>query len=224
MISRSLIGAVRALDEAPRIIEGVGGIVGPFLQDNFAGTAATHLENHTPDIGGAWSIVSLGLTNLEIDLNGSGKAITQLQAAVGSSMYINAVTPPTADYKVVATFTVGDFTGTDDFFLFARAGSNPNTQSYNFGYVKSAQEWQLRRNTTRLAGTNVILVQGQVVQIEMRIRGTTLTGYADGVQQLTTTDATYASAGQVAIYGGGSGAGSGGKTGHAIASLSATVV
>ena len=191
----------------------------PFLQDLFAGTNGTHLESHTPNIGGAWTQINFGLSMLEADLNGSGKVVAQLQTLQATAGYINAAVPPTNDYKAYFTMTVGDLAHTDDCYVFIRAGANPNTSSYNFGFAVVAAKWQLRSGTTVLASSAVTLVQGNIRKIECRAVGTTISGWVDGVQVLSVTDAAVAGPGKVAIYLGGSSVTSGGFTGYGATDL-----
>lgn len=75
--------------------------VNTFLRDTFTGASGA-LESHTPEIGGAWS--KHPVYGGSIALDGAGRIDPAISAGT-TALYVNAATPPTADYEVTAIFT-----------------------------------------------------------------------------------------------------------------------
>lgn len=91
-----------------------------YVLDNFAGTAATLLQAHTPDTGSAWEKWT-PVTVSDAHLDGSGGLVVNDDA---QGWYLNTTALPGADYDVEITFT-GKMVG--QLYLFSRMDRTTGT-------------------------------------------------------------------------------------------------
>lgn len=175
-----------------------------FASDTFTDTAATLLSAHTPSGGGSWSQHASASATAAIDSTG-GRAQTNSAGTSLNAAYLLSPTPPSADYSVFATIVrVSTGTGNPACEVIGRGanGTGSTLTCYLAGHEINAgtQRWRLRKlvngSATTLSSTvTATLTQDQAYQVELRMAGTTVSLYVDGVLTITATDSDVTAAG-----------------------------
>lgn len=164
-----------------------------FVQDTFTGPNNTLLENHAPDTGGAWSRVSgQGLLI-------QGNEVTP-DKTNGSDVYMNAATPPSAEYVVGITVSFIAFNSDNYVQLFARMTGNTGYVAYldarsNYSIIRYVNGVP----TILASGTTTALILGINVDNSVLFHVTDASKrlIVNGTVVATVTDNTITSAGRV---------------------------
>lgn len=165
-----------------------------FASDVFTGTELASLNGRAADQGGTWTVRAGSMA-----IHNNATTVTDYSLATLS------VTPASADYDVSVDITVAADTAPG---VVGRA-SPTDLDYYYFRYLKDTSEFQLYKfqggGATNLGSFFQVLTLGSTVRLTLRLRGSTISGLADGVERVSVTDTTYTTAGVVGIRNGGSG-------------------
>lgn len=165
-----------------------------FASDTFAGASAS-LNGRTADVGGTWTVRAGTMSS-------DGAILTVTDYALAT---LNSATPGSADYDVSVDVKVAADTAPG---VVGRAHAT-DLDYYYFRYLKDSNEYQLYKfaggSATSLGAASATLTLASTVRLTLRFRGSTISCLADGVEKISVTDTTYASAGVVGIRNGGSG-------------------
>ncbi len=169
--------------------------------DTFTDTAGTLLTAHTPDGGGSWSISTGGSDGV---ITASNTLRAGGTVATGA---LHSATPPSADYSVYAKViaknlgvdhrigVAGRMVGDDRYSVHLRGLAGTFRLMKNVGGVGS----QLATDAT------ITVVEGGEYALELRMSGSTLEGYVDGVLKLSATNTDLTAAGKAGVALDGSG-------------------
>jgi hypothetical protein len=183
-----------------------------FLEDTFTDTNGTLLENHTPEVGGAWSDLGLNFTG------GSNRGHVEIQDNVAtrrSNVHRNAAVPPTAEYVVSADFTIPssmNFGSTSTYWWLAARLTDTGTGTPD-GYfaggdgalAASERYWSIYKRvggvTTMLAtqGLSAPPVTGATISVEFTCTDAEKVLRVNGSVVATTTDNEITQVGRVGI-------------------------
>lgn len=188
--------------------------MGTALSDTFTDTAGTLLSAHTPDIGGAWTasgkfLAASGTTTPTCSIDASGHLIGS--AAGANQLYMNAVTPDSPDVIITVVWRAAALTTTSSLWgVAARVGGTVGTPGdryyarYSGNSTAGSRKWDIGK----YIGTSSTLLASFAEQptaaehtIVFQISGTTLTLTVDGVQKISTTDATITTTGLIGTIG-----------------------
>jgi hypothetical protein len=177
---------------------------GAFGQDSFAGTSGALISSRPADpYGGSWSThPSYSGTSV---LSAAGMA---RPGTLAKSLYLFSKTTSVADYTVQATVSVKNYGGAGNGYTGVAIRYNPSVDSgyvgrlyYDFG--ADLLYWQICRvsagTTTVLASTQAILVTGGSATFAISASGNSLRLLVNGVQTLSVTDSSFASAGSSGV-------------------------
>ena len=167
-----------------------------FASDNFAGTFGTNLETYNA----SWSKQNGHTATAQIGQNNASVITT----AVTYAAYQYNATPASADYSVFADVTqensgttgIAGPTGrmaaaADTFYAFLQlqvfAGGTDEARLY---------KWVAGSQTQVGSGVTSNLSNSTPKQFELRMSGTTIKGFIDGVEQISSTDSDISGAGK----------------------------
>lgn len=116
-----------------------------FVSDTFTDSDATALQDHTPEVGGGWTVRS-GITDITIQSNAA-------ESSGSSAIYTCDATPGAADYDIGV-----DVLNVDSLFqsvrIYARFQDTNNFYRYTTGHNSN---WQIRK---KVAGVWTVLDSG----------------------------------------------------------------
>lgn len=153
----------------------------PFILDTFTDADDTAVSAHTPEVGGAWTAFS-------------GSGTIQQDGFLGDDQIQNAAVPPSANYKVRATFTVtGEPSGQYLRVNGRWTGDTSGTYYYAaYSFGDGVSLWKVVAGSgTPLDSQFVLPTQS----LELRMVGDQISYYADDVLQATVTDGSITGAG-----------------------------
>ena len=156
-------------------------VSGQFASDTFTDTDATLLQDHVPDIGGAWT-KARGTTDMVINSN---HVFSTASAAL--TYYVPNTSSTTNDVDVQADF-YWDGTGTDTTPCIVGRASEVQTTAYAVRHDVVAVVWQLRRYLNSTTGVQIGFYGGDspttVRTVKLQMRGDQLSVYIDGVLRI----------------------------------------
>lgn len=166
--------------------------------DTFTEASSTALESHTADVGGAWSRHPAFATGAATVGAGTGKVV--VTGGPPAPVFINAAVPPSADYSVAATITVGDSGAIAG--VVGRANATLHNYYQAFFYNGSLFLGKYVGGTaTTLSSKAYALTPGTPYTIELVMAGSSLTAKVNGTTELTATDAVITTAGLSGVVG-----------------------
>lgn len=160
--------------------------------DSFTGTNWTDLHNHTAEKGGTW-LRNAATPTARFYLYGGKTHCGQIQGSAGAALYLPVV-PASPDYSVFCDITISTMIG--HVGIAGRMSATQNT--YYFVYPDPANVWVLGK---RVAGALTVLNNSintpgvGTYELELRMTGTTIAFYVDGVLQADETDSSITAAG-----------------------------
>jgi hypothetical protein len=163
--------------------------------DRFTGTNYSDLHNHTADQGGRW--VRHPATSTSRFYLYSGKVYAGAVSGSAGACFYLPVVPFSADYSVFCDYNIKTMTG--HMGLAGRIHATNNT--HYLIYADPANVWVLGK---RVGGVLTVLNNSintpgtGTYDLELRMTGTTIAFYVDGVLQADETDSAITAAG----YGG----------------------
>lgn len=167
-----------------------------FLTDNFTDTAGTSLVSHTADSGATWSQQNGGATACTL-------TATDVWSVGGTGIFKASVVPPTADYGV--RVYLKKYTSiSDNVGAMGRADTAAAT-FYFFRLLVSTNVYQLFKSVTGTATqlgsdvSNTAMSIGEVRSLELRMVGTTISGWVNNVKVIEVTDSAISAAGRAGI-------------------------
>jgi hypothetical protein len=124
-----------------------------------------------------------------------------------AGLFIASGTPPTADYEVIADIIASADPTNGTLGVVARCDPTANTY-YRFVYDDPTGRWKLFKvvaGTEEQIGTETFnrIGTAETREIKLRVEGTTITGYRDGVSQAVATDSDISAAGKAGLWIGG---------------------
>lgn len=164
-----------------------GGVAAPPalwpVSDLFADTPGTLLSAHSPVTGGTW--VQVGPNDLPIPVSGRLQPFTSQ-----TGIFVNAATPPSADYSVEADF---EWPGVADGICAVTARDDgTGTNRYEFVAVPAITQLIIQRKIggsfTQLAVYSFTATGTGVHTIKLALAGAVLTATIDGAAQTPVTD------------------------------------
>ncbi len=169
--------------------------------DTFTDTAGTLLSAHTPDGGGSWSISTGGSDGVITASN------TLRPGGASATGGLHSATPPSANYSVYGKVIAKNL-GVDH--RIGVAGRMVGDDRYSVHLRGLAGTFRLMKNVggvgNQLAvSSSITVVNEGVYAIELRMSGSTLEGYVDGVLKLSATDTDLTAAGNAGVALDGSG-------------------
>lgn len=166
------------------------------------GAGAPALPSHTPDSGGSWTESEDTCTTTVNADAATDRAIPG--GSVASCRIIETVswTPASADYDVSLTLKALPGTADDPVAIMARMeNASPPTYYYALLLTHNAGRVDIVKlsggSRTSLANAAITIAANDVWKFELR--GSTLTGYQNGVSRVTTSDSTITTADKVGI-------------------------
>jgi hypothetical protein len=179
---------------------------GVLAEDTFVGTNETQLTSHTPTgttPGSSWTTAYGEGRDFELE---NGRVRVDQGGYLKRRDVMNKVGGYPNNYKVSATFVFKKLTGDDFFYVGARTATT-GLAGYYFGYeTHSSRRWfrLIKGNTAdgTTLGTpwSFSYPEGDSVQVDLIVNGTTITGRVNGVDRVVVTDTEYTSAGLPSIY------------------------
>jgi len=160
-----------------------------YIQDTFKAANGTLLVNHTSDSGTSWAIL-YGSSTTTIDASNDG-----VYSTTDSNMY-NKGSIPTADYMVQATILAGKYSPADNLCITGRV--NPGA-GHRYAAIYNGAGWGLyaiENEETQIgipvggstaASVPATLTPGQTYVIQLRMQGTAISMYVNGVLVLSAT-------------------------------------
>lgn len=165
-------------------------------RDTFTGTSWSDLHNHPAEKGGQWARNATTAT-ARFYLYGGKTHCGQITPGTGAAFYLPVV-PASADYSVFCDITIKTMIG--HVGLAGRMVTNADT--YYFIYPDAANVWVLgkRVNSALTILNNSINTPGiGTYQLELRMTGTTIAYYVDGVLGASETDSSITAVGRGGI-------------------------
>lgn len=153
-------------------------------QDSFTGTAGTDVTARAGDLG---TLTRQGGSTGAIVITDANRCRGN-DHDLGSNHYTDRVTL-TADYDVSANFRVFSLV-TNHFTAVMGRMDTASDSSYYIGYDSGGTFWQLVGNNVQLASVGQVLVAGNTYNAMLRMRGTTIKGFVDGVEIMSVTDSS----------------------------------
>jgi len=163
-----------------------------FILDNFTDANGTALPDHDPDTGdaGSWSGPAVGDT-------------IQNNRFEANAQYNNSTDPQNADYSVKATI-VATATNFDAAIVAGRwVSGGQNGYSIELTNGISDSSLILSGGGQLDSHTFTKLTNGQVVEIELRMSGTSISGFLDGQEVVSAVDSASPATGNAYIDGAG---------------------
>ena len=168
-----------------------------FVSDTFTDTAAVLVENHTGETGASWTKHGFGTGTAAISDANRARC-----TSAGASLFYASGIPTDADYRVLMTLTCKS-AATGIAGICGRVATGANTW-YQVRHVNGTG-WRLSKIVT---GTETVLVSGGSASLsagvdyeaELRMTGSTISIWIDGVQiGSDVTDSDITAAGRVGI-------------------------
>jgi hypothetical protein len=168
-----------------------------YVSDSFTGTDGTALASHPADTGGAWVDDQSGL-----QLSGNHVNSRQLFGDARSHM---TTAPSTADYDVSMDIL---WSGATSDAILGVVGRGDGVQFRGNGYMAyydaGNNRWALVKltgyNSTTLAIYPQTYTRGQTHALKLRMVGTAITVYVDGVSRISVTDSSVSAINNAGIY------------------------
>jgi hypothetical protein len=198
-----------------------------FVQDNFVGVQGTLLHNHVGEGGATWTQrVSLATSN--VVLAPSGRARDDGSSPNGSFYYASGQ-PLSADYRVIADITKLSAAPTAVLDVLARVSTTTDDR-YGARYATNGTPgWSLYKVVKGVgaalgAAFNDTIPNGTTRQVELRVRGSDIQLFVDGVSRVSVTDSSITLAGVVGLGGANLSAAGTDATGLAIDNFNASTL
>ena len=165
--------------------------------DEFTDTAGTTLAAHAPSGGGAWSA---GVGNMPVinDANGCRAGGT------AETWTLHSKQPPSADYSVYA-LVVARLVGTDNQIGVGGRIADGATAGYS-AVLRHAATGTVRlikrvaSTSSQLQSVSFTLTNDQAYLLELRMSGTSIKVFVDGVEVCSRTDADVTDAGRAGVF------------------------
>jgi hypothetical protein len=175
------------VDCATTLPAGGGGV--RFVDDSFEDTGGTTLASHTGETGATWTLHPLAQWDALFSASGS-----EVYSDVQAVYYASGVAPGT-DYRAAgrARFHSASDVTVNYVFVTGRMDESASTM-YMFGFVYAGvNRWELKKmvggsETLLAASTNDLPSAGDTPLIDLRMEGTLIQGFVDGVQIASATD------------------------------------
>lgn len=179
----------------------------PFVSDSFTGTDDTVITSHTGETGATWTAhPSFAASNSKIKSNRLYQTSTADQCAYASG------TPGSADYSVKIVLRRIDATTNSN--RSRAALGRMSTSALTFYGVDFNDDLDIVGSQTYLrlfkfvAGTftqlgslyNIALPQNTDTEIELRMAGTSIKAFVDGVERISATDSSISAAGKAGLW------------------------
>lgn len=167
-----------------------------FVNDTFTDASGTLLEAHTGEVGATWlKNTSFAAGSLAIS---SANRCRDNTASAGASVYTASGTPPGADYSVFGDIACVSLVG--EAGVFGRS-STTGTAWYWARYMAATTQWELLVDLTSLGTFPQTLTPGTTSALELRMAGTAIGLYVDGVLRVSATNSAHAGAGLAGAWG-----------------------
>lgn len=184
--------------------------------DSFTDTDGTALTSHVGEVGASWTYPSYQNSGFQIINN---RLVCNNTGSDPHAAYAySSAVPYTPDYRVSAYLFSPDLSTTMRSGVVGRLDTAAET-CYLFRYIPGTTTFELgvfaAGTFTSLAtdATKPISSINTRVKIELRMRGSSLEGYVDGVLSCSATDGSITAAGRGGVRGGGSASGDSGTSG-----------
>lgn len=169
-----------------------------FASDNFAGTGATELAAYNA----AWSKQTSFATSAVIGIDGQ---YFNAATAGAYAVYQHSASPASADYSVFGDVKRIGGTATPQMGVAGRMQSGAGTfySSIHFHSLNSTRLYVWVAGTPTQIGSSYsnTLTTGVAQTHELRMTGSTIELYIDGVQRISAADSTITTAGKAGIIG-----------------------
>lgn len=175
--------------------------MGQFVTDSFTDVAGTLLISHTGEVGATWTKnVAASDGGNHAVISNEGRLYCDNTADV-QAMYASGV-PPTANYSVFATFFVKSVI--DQSVGICGRMNTGSADYYSVIYTSTSGTWSLAKvlsGSFSGIGSNWVqtIPTGQSVLAELRMIGTALSVYINGVLRISATDSSILTAGRASL-------------------------
>jgi hypothetical protein len=178
--------------------------INTFLTDDFADLPSTLLATHVPEVGGTWTINNPHALISPVIRNNSASVIFGTGSVDETTQNIyNTVTPPSADYSVRGTIRFVAHGAKAA--LMARFNS-ANSDQYAGGLYYDSNgvtpKWAIEKSVSGVRTTlaSVLITDtmevGDSFDIELKVSGTSIILYVNGVQTLAAVDSAVTGVGK----------------------------
>lgn len=174
----------------------------PLSSDSFTDPTGTVLSNETPEVGTSWS----RWVNDTITAYTTGANRLRKDNVGGGVGYYTAATPASADYKVEADVVVQSIATADHIGVIGRWDITATTGAgtyYNARYETATNAWQLIKvvngTGTSLGSFTQTLTGGATYRLGLDMSGSTIRLLVDGVQRISSTDASITGPGRAGV-------------------------
>lgn len=170
-----------------------------FVTDTFTEASATTLASHTGELGATWTVHPAAAYTGTATVDEIGDRV--YPANTVTAYYASGV-PPSADYYVQGDIYVMSVTSNNS-AICARMDTTANTMYLI--RLNNGTTWELRKivagtATTLRTSTNQLPSAGQSATIKLVVSGSTITGYVNGVEEMTAiTDTDISAAGRAGV-------------------------
>lgn len=167
-------------------------VSGTFVNDSFTDSSGVTLSSHSPETGGAWSVISG--TSMKFT------AANRIYTPGSTSIMRNAAAPATADYYVETVIDFISAVASETVGIAARM----NSGGTDFYWARwSGGNWQLWKtvsgSSTQLGSNSADAFTSGSRTLRLTVTGTTLVVRVDGVDIITQNDGAITAAGFAGI-------------------------
>lgn len=176
---------------------------GPFIvEDSFIGDTGTFLEHHVGETGAAWTQHPTNTGTGAVQISDAGRIFIGSNTASSTLLYYASGVPRTPDYSVQATIRVRSVLAGGQVSVCGRMDVSANT-FYGARLQGGGANWQLFKLVagvgTTLGTVAVSPVIDQDYLLTLKMTGTTIALFVNGVSIISVTDATITAAGRAGV-------------------------
>lgn len=170
-----------------------------FVTDSFTDTSGTNIESHTGEVGATW-VEHTALAGGQLVISDANRV--RSNSSTADMVYASGL-PASADYSVFGTIVMRSDNNGSAMGICGRLATGADT-CYLFRYNTSGtNQWQLLRlsggASSTIQAVNATITVDQAYAIELRMTGSTIEGYVDGVLTCSGTNSDVTAAGRAGI-------------------------
>lgn len=176
-------------------------MVSPFVKDLFTEGADTTLASHTPDIGGAWSVLERSGTDETMTVNAANDRLIAGTGGLSDGViYQNALVAPHADVSINVR-SLGALAGDDPLLLAFRIAdvNNYYILQLTLDANVTSEMWKQVAGVWTQIGTSFDSNLLQWDSVKVTMRGSSIKYFRNGVLEQSWTDTGLTAAGKVGI-------------------------
>lgn len=166
------------------------------LLDTFTDTNSTLITSHTSDSNNTWVLQSGTTGSHAIIVN------NRVYGQASTNVYRSSFVQPSADYQVYGKFDIVGSPATWGAGITGRATADNTATFYCVRYDSVARNWLLFKSVSGVVTTLATWAEtfnSGSRYITLRMQGSSIKGFINGVERLSATDATITEAGSAGL-------------------------